>query len=75
MPVNVHVLIRIGAGKVWEACEIIAQINGVKSANVVTGPYDVIVYAELPSPEDMRALMEEIHSVEGVIRTETCVAL
>ncbi|MHA1959511.1 MAG: Lrp/AsnC ligand binding domain-containing protein [Candidatus Thorarchaeota archaeon] len=73
--VVVNVLIQVEAGKVWEACKTIEQIDGVMRANVVTGPYDVIAYAELPSTEDVRSLMQSVHDVEGVTRTETCIAI
>lgn len=75
MPVVVYVLIRVQAGKVWEVAQAIGKLSKVHRSNVVTGPYDVIAYAELPSTEDLRRLMEGIHSVEGVTRTETCIAI
>ncbi|MHA1909571.1 MAG: Lrp/AsnC ligand binding domain-containing protein [Candidatus Thorarchaeota archaeon] len=51
------------------------KIDGVSRADVVTGPYDIIVYAELPSNQDLRLLMKSIHEIEGITRTETCVAI
>ena len=75
MTVVVYVLIRVQAGKVWEVCQAIGKIDGVSRADVVTGPYDVIAYAELPSTEELRRLTQSIHQVEGVNRTETCIAI
>lgn len=75
LPVVVYILIRVEAGKVWDVAQAIGKISGVDRANVVTGPYDVIAYAVLPSTEDLRKLMEGIHSVDGVNRTETCIAI
>jgi DNA-binding Lrp family transcriptional regulator len=75
MPVVVYILIRVEAGKVWDVAQAIGKISGVDRSNVVTGPYDVIAYAVLPSTEDLRQLMEGIHSVDGVTRTETCIAI
>jgi DNA-binding Lrp family transcriptional regulator len=75
VPVVVYVLIRVQAGKVWDVAQAISKLAKVNRANVVTGPYDVIAYAELPSTEDLRRLMEGIHGVEGVTRTETCIAI
>lgn len=75
MPVVVYVLIRVQAGKVWDVAQAIGKLQKVRRASVVTGPYDVIAYAELPSTEDLRRLMEGIHGVEGVTRTETCIAI
>ncbi|MHA2385634.1 MAG: Lrp/AsnC ligand binding domain-containing protein [Candidatus Thorarchaeota archaeon] len=62
--VSVVILIRAEAGAIWEACQ-----------DVVTGPYDMIAYAELPSVEDLRKLMQTLHTVEGISRTETCVSI
>jgi DNA-binding Lrp family transcriptional regulator len=73
--VIVNVLIRAEAGKVWDVCKAIESIDGVNKAHVVTGPYDVIAYADLPSTEDVRRLMQSIHDIEGVTRTETCIAI
>lgn len=75
LPVVVYVLIRVEAGKVWDVAQAIGKIPGVNRSNVVTGPYDVIAYAVLPSTEDLRKLMEGIHGVDGVTRTETCIAI
>ena len=73
--VVVTVLIRVEAGKVWDVSKAIEKIDGVKNSSVVTGPYDVIAHAELPSTEDLRRLMQSVHDVEGIDRTETCIAL
>ena len=75
LPVVVYILIRVEAGKVWDVAQAIGKISGVDRSNVVTGPYDVIAYAVLPSTEDLRKLMEGIHSVDGVNRTVTCIAI
>ena len=45
------------------------------SFNQVTGPYDIITYVELPSTEGLQGLIEQIHKVTGVIRTETCISI
>ena len=75
MSVVVYVLIRVEAGKVWDVAQAIGKIKDVDQSNVVTGPYDVIAYAALRSTEDLRQLMEAIHNVDGVNRTETCIAI
>lgn len=71
----VIVLIRAEAGKIWDACKAILKLEWIETADVVTGPYDIIAYAELPSTDDLRKLMENIHATHGITRTETCVAL
>jgi len=73
--VSVYVLIRADGDKVWEAVTGVKEIDGVTRAEVVTGPYDVIMTAELPSVEGLRRLMKSVHDVEGVERTETCIGI
>jgi len=73
--VSVFVLIRADGDKVWETVTGVKEIDGVTQAEVVTGPYDVIMTAELPSVEGLRRLMKSVHDVEGVERTETCIGI
>jgi DNA-binding Lrp family transcriptional regulator len=47
---------------------------GVVSSEGVTGPYDVIARVEAPSLDDLgRVVATEIHAVEGITRTITCI--
>jgi DNA-binding Lrp family transcriptional regulator len=50
----------------------IGRIPGVQLAQVVTGPYDVIVRAEAESMEILGKLIDEIQKITGVTRTLTC---
>jgi len=73
--VSVYVLIRADGDKVWETVTGVKEIDGVTRAEVVTGPYDVVMMAELPSVEGLRRLMKSVHDVDGVERTETCIGI
>lgn len=72
MSVKAYVLIQtaVNAGHVAQE---IQQIDGVESAEDVSGPYDVIV---LTSADDMDSLgkmvVAKIQGVEGITRTLTC---
>ena len=50
----------------------IARIPGVQLAQVVTGPYDVIVRSEADTMEDLGTLIDEVQKIRGVTRTLTC---
>jgi DNA-binding Lrp family transcriptional regulator len=52
--------------------ERIVAIRGVQLAQVVTGPYDVIVRAEAGSMETLGEVIDEIQKIPGVTRTLTC---
>ena len=72
---SVVILIHARVGSVWDASEHIKKISGIRQADVVTGPYDIIAYAEIPSAEDLRRLTDTIHNIDGVNRTETCIVI
>ncbi|MFW9803155.1 MAG: Lrp/AsnC ligand binding domain-containing protein [Candidatus Thorarchaeota archaeon] len=69
------VLIQAAGKEIWEACQEIEKIEGVKTVLVVIGTFDAIAYAELPSTKGLRHLLDSIHRTEGIIRTETCIAI
>ncbi|MBD3407176.1 MAG: Lrp/AsnC family transcriptional regulator [Candidatus Lokiarchaeota archaeon] len=69
------VLIQVKGGKAKSVYEAIKKINGVKEVHVVTGPYDVIAYIDLPDRSEYRGIVFEIHEISGVAKTETCISL
>ena len=73
--VIVIVLIHASVGTIWESCKDIEKIEGIQKAHAVTGPYDIIAYAELPSTDDLRRMTKQIHEVHGINRTESCIAI
>ena len=72
MPVTAYVLIQNEVGKAQVAKQV-GPINGVTSAENLTGPYDVIVPAEAWSIDDLgRVVVSQIQLTEGITRTVTC---
>ena len=73
MSTRALVLIEATVGKVREVTTALKQLDGVKSADVVTGPYDVIAILEA---EDLTALghmvTAKIRPLRGVSRTIVC---
>ena len=73
MAVEAYVLIQAEVGKAAEVASSCAKINGVISAEDVTGPYDVIVRAEARNVDDLgKLVVAKIQAVEGITRTLTC---
>lgn len=73
MSVTAYVLIQTEVGKAANVATQVATISGVKSAEDVTGPYDVIVRAEAPSVDELgRMVVSHIQLIEGITRTVTC---
>ncbi len=73
--VTAIVLMQVEAGTAEDVYKAIEKIDLIETIHIVTGPYDIIAYAELPSRLDFRKFVNSIHDVKGVIRTETCVAI
>jgi DNA-binding Lrp family transcriptional regulator len=73
MSVSAYVLIQIEMGKAAEVAGRIRAIEGVDSAEIATGPYDVIARTTAPTMDDLgRMVVGQIEMVEGITRTLTC---
>lgn len=73
MVVQAYILIQTEVGKAAEVARQIADIDGVISAEDVTGPYDVIVKAESTNVDDLgKLVVARVQAVEGITRTLTC---
>jgi DNA-binding Lrp family transcriptional regulator len=73
MAVSAFVLIQTEVGKAASVAEQVAKIDGVVSAEDVTGPYDVIVRAEAPSMDDLgKMVVSKVQLIDGITRTLTC---
>jgi DNA-binding Lrp family transcriptional regulator len=71
--VNAYILIQTEVGRAAQVAKEVSKIKGVKSAEDVTGPYDVIVRAEAKSVDDLgKLVVAKIQGVEGITRTLTC---
>lgn len=71
--VSAYILILTEVGKAAQVAEAVAKIEGVKSAEDVTGPYDVIVRAEATDIDTLgRLVVARIQAVDGIDRTLTC---
>ena len=70
--VMAYVLIQTAVNAAQVAGDI-RQIEGVESAEDVSGPYDVIVRAVAPNMDALGQLVvSKIQTVEGITRTLTC---
>lgn len=69
-------ILQAQVGKGAEVGREAATIKGVTSAVVVTGPYDVIAFAEAGSIDELgKLVVARIQAVDGVTRTLTCPVL
>ncbi|MDQ1439085.1 MAG: hypothetical protein QOK43_2714 [Acidimicrobiaceae bacterium] len=73
MSVSAYVLIQTEVGKAAQVAEEVGLIDGVVSAEDVTGPYDVIVRAEANSVDELgRMVVSKVQLIDGITRTLTC---
>ncbi len=73
MPVTAYVLIQTEVGKAAQVAEEVAKIDGVISAEDVTGPYDVIVRAEAGDVNELgKMVVSKVQLIDGITRTLTC---
>ena len=73
MTVAAYVLIQTEVGKAASVARTVSDIEGVVTAEDVTGPYDVIVRANAASVDDLgRMVVSKIQLIEGITRTVTC---
>ena len=76
MAARVYLLIETAVGRTKEVLAAVRQIKSVESAELVTGPYDIIAVAETESLNDVGDLVTgKIHTVPGISRTVTCLAV
>jgi DNA-binding Lrp family transcriptional regulator len=75
-PTSAYILIEALPGKGIDLVNIIKEIKGVKTIHLVTGPYDVIAFAEAPDLKSLGELIvKKIQSTGFVARTLTCITV
>jgi len=76
MAAKAFVLIETAVGRNKEVATAMEQLKGVKSVDIVTGPYDIIAIIEGTSLNDIGDLVTgKIHPIPGISRTVTCLSL
>ncbi|MDQ3646763.1 MAG: Lrp/AsnC ligand binding domain-containing protein [Actinomycetota bacterium] len=72
MAVSAYILIQAEVNAA-EVAQEIRKIEGVESADDVSGPYDVIVRLTAPTMDSLGQLVvSQVQSVDGITRTLTC---
>jgi DNA-binding Lrp family transcriptional regulator len=68
-----YILIQNEAGTSAGVARAVAEAKGVTSADVVSGPYDVIALTEFSTLNELgRFVVSKIQAIDGVTRTLTC---
>lgn len=76
MATKAYLLVETAVGKTRDVATTLRDLGSVESVDVVTGPYDIIAVI---SAADMsvvgNVVTDDIHTITGVVRTVTCVAV
>ncbi len=76
MATRAFILIETVVGRTKQVVSTLQQLEGVKSADCVTGPYDIIAVVEGENLNEIGLLItNKIHPVAGISRTVTCLAI
>lgn len=75
MAVKGFVLIEGEAGKTGAIVEAAQKVAGVKSADSVAGPYDIVATVEVADLEVLGTLVKQLHSISGISRTTTLIGM
>ena len=71
-----YVFMEVDPGRVADAVDSIARIEGVKSVCAVTGRYDVLANVEAEEfAERANTVLPQVRKVEGVRSTETALVI
>jgi DNA-binding Lrp family transcriptional regulator len=68
-----YVLIQTEAGTATKARNEIGSVPGVRLAQSVTGPYDLVVRAEGADMDELGRVLSDIQVIPGLTRTLTCI--
>ena len=76
MATKAFVLIETAVGTTKNITAILQKIEGIKSIDAVTGPYDIIAVVEEVDLNAVGKLVTaKIHPIDGVKRTVTCLSI
>jgi len=69
------ILVNTAAGVLWQVLESVLKIDGVKTAYGVTGQFDAVILVQFSDVDDLGKIIEKIHHVNGVLRTQTLMTI
>jgi len=71
--IEAYVFINTEVGRTAGITRTLAGMDGIKVADAVTGPYDVVVMIEGENTDQLgRLVVNKIQAISGITRTMTC---
>lgn len=72
MSVRAYILIQTEVGMAQAVADAVGSIDGVVSADNLTGPYDVVAVLEAATMDDLgRMVLSQVQATEGITQTTT----
>jgi DNA-binding Lrp family transcriptional regulator len=69
-----YLLINVASNTEKQVVKDLMNVEGIKSAHIVTGLHDIIAYVETDDMGELRkVLLEEIREIAGITKTVTCI--
>ncbi|MBM3934592.1 MAG: Lrp/AsnC family transcriptional regulator [SAR202 cluster bacterium] len=76
MATKAYILIETAVGKSKTVAKELRALKGVVTVDAVTGPYDIISVVNAPDLNSVGDLVtSEIHTIDGILRTVTCLSV
>ncbi len=76
MAAKAFVLIETAVGKTKEVYSALEKLGGLKTIDIVTGPYDIIATIEGEDLNTIGSLVTtRMHPIPGITRTVTCLSI
>ncbi len=76
MSTKAYLLVETAVGKTRDVATTLKGLDGIESVDVVTGQFDIIAIINADDLTAVGALVtEKIHTVAGIVRTQSCVAV
>ena len=76
MSTKAYILIETAVGKSKSVSDQLREISSVVRVDAVTGPYDIIAVVNAPDLTIIGDLVtSQIHVIDGIIRTITCLSM
>ena len=76
MVTRAYILMETEVDRLSQVANDVRRLSGVERVDTVTGPYDVIAVvavADLNAVGDL--ITNQIHKVDGIVRTVTCLSV
>ena len=74
--VSAYIMVKTCLGEQNDVYTKILKINGVKRANTITGPYDLIAFVESSDLNTLgKTIISKIQNLKGIRDTMTCVVI